>query len=70
MTCDLRLFVDFPPERPLTRLRMAINLIPLSALNFDFLHLNNFNFLHCLGITDVLSANELAGIFARLHYQV
>ena len=36
MTCDLRLFVDYPPERPLTRLRLAINLIPLSALNFDF----------------------------------
>ena len=38
MTCDLRLFVDYPSERPLTRLRLAINLIPLSALNFDFLH--------------------------------
>ena len=38
MTCDLRLCVDYPPERPLTRLRMAINLIPLSALNVDFLH--------------------------------
>ena len=38
MTCDLRLFVDYPPERPLTRLRLAISLIPLSALNFDFLH--------------------------------
>ena len=38
MTCGLRLFVDYPPERPLTRLRLTINLIPLSALNFDFLH--------------------------------
>ena len=38
MTCDLRLFVDYPPERPLTRLRLAISLISLSALNFDFLH--------------------------------
>ena len=38
MTCDLRLFVNYPLQRPLTRLRLAINLIPLSALNFDFLH--------------------------------
>ena len=68
MTCDLRLFVDYPPERPLTRLRLAINLIPLSALNFDFLHRRNVNFLHCLGITDVLSANERAEIFACLYY--
>ena len=35
----------------------------LSALKFNFYALN-FNFLYCLGLNDVLSANERAEIFA------
>ena len=36
---------------------------PVNQFNFIFLH-SISSFLHCLGLIDVLSANELAEIFA------
>ena len=41
----------------------SINLISTFCTQFHLFALN-FNFLHCLGLIDVLSANELAEIFA------
>ena len=52
---------------------LSINLISsfctqfqLFALNFVFLHSNNFKFLHCLGLIDMLSANQHGEIFSRI----
>ena len=42
---------------------LSINLISTFCTQFHLFALN-FNFLHCLGLIDVLSANELAEIFA------
>ena len=42
---------------------LSINLISTFYTQFHLFALN-FNFLHCLGLIDVLSANELAEIFA------
>ena len=42
---------------------LSINLISTFCTQFH-LYALNFNFLHCLGLIDVLSANELAEMFA------
>ena len=42
---------------------LSINSISTFCTQFHLFALN-FNFLHCLGLIDVLSANELAEIFA------
>ena len=40
-----------------------IILISTSCTNFFFLHSKKFKFLHCLGLIDMLSANQNAEIF-------
>ena len=34
--------------------------------NFNFLHSKNFTFLHCLGLIDMLSANQNGEIFSNI----
>ena len=76
MTCDLRLFahsssspkkihkevVDYSTDRPLTHLVLSINWISNFCTQFQLFALKNFNFLDCLGLIDVFSANERAEI--------
>ena len=50
-------FSDFPVNQS------SIDFISTFCTQFHLFALN-FNFLHCLGLIDVLSANELAEIFA------
>ena len=74
MTCDLPLFahsssspkkihkrvVDYSTDRPFTHLALSINLISTFCNQFQLFALKNFSFLDCLGLIDVLSANERA----------
>ena len=41
-----------------------LHTISTSCTNFVFLHSKNFKFLHCLGLIDMLSANEHGEIFS------
>ena len=52
----------FSPNRALAAF-LSINLISTFCTQFHLFALN-FKFLHCLGLIAVLSANELAEIFA------
>ena len=40
---------------------------PVNQFNFVFLHSKNFKFLHCLGLIDILSANQHGEIFSCIY---
>ena len=64
--CSLQTLRQRPPfclARFILATFLSINLISTFCTQF-YLFALNFNFLHCLGLIDVLSANELAEIFA------
>ena len=46
---------------------LSINLISTFCTNFVFLHSKNFKFLHCLGLIDILSANQHGEIFSCIY---
>ena len=53
--------------RPSLKMRFKISTF---CTNFVFLHSKNFKFLHCLGLTDMLSANQNAEIFACIPFNL
>ena len=57
--------VDYPTDRPLTHLELTINSVSTFCTQFQLFTLKEkFNFLHCLGLIDVLSVNKCAETFA------
>ena len=56
--------VDYSTDRPLSHLALSINLVSTFCTQFVLFALKSFNFLDCLGLIDVFSANERAEIIA------
>ena len=59
-TCEF-LFRDFPVNQFNFNFLHSISTF---CTNFVFLHSKNFKFLHCLGLIDMLSANQHGEIFS------
>ena len=57
------LFRDFPVNQFKFKF---LHLISTFCTNFVFLHSKNFKFLHCLGLIDMLSANQNGEIFSYI----
>ena len=60
------LFRDFPVNQFNFKFLHSISTF---CTNFVFLHSKNFKFLHCLGLIDMLSANQHGEIFACILLQ-
>ena len=57
------LFRNFPVDQFNFKFLHSISTF---CTNFVFLHSKNFKFLHCLGLIDVLSANQHGEIFSSI----